>query len=324
MIRCIPAILTTVACLAAGCRPGDGQAPAPPPTASAFDLIEASGIAVRGEGKAAVIGGDETPGRLWGVALDDFAQRWELPYPAGTPPVDDVEALCPWGGNQLFVICSQSKTKPRQKVKPERGRLALLTLSQDARRILAAAVHDGLRDELLAHLAASGRDLIENPVALSDGTPVNGGLNVEGLAAWKGQLLVGLRSPAGKGGAIVVPIRGPGQLFSPLAPGARPDFGKPLILPAAAGEGIRDLAADGDSVLALLGPSGEANHPKPRIVRWNPATGETQAMTVKGLDGLLKPEGIALDPQGRLLVVQDLRPPITDPALLRLEMESTP
>jgi hypothetical protein len=97
-----------------------------------------------------------------------------------------------------------------------------------------------------------------------------------------------------------------------------------MILPAVPGEGIRDLAADGDSVLALLGPSGEANHPKPRIVRWNPATGETQAITVRGLDELIKPEGIALDPQRRLLVVQDLRPPITDPTLLRLEMESTP
>lgn len=318
MIRLLLILVLTL------CTPGCGAAEKPAGAPAPVDLIEVSGIAVRGGGKAAVIGGDETPGRLWGVALEDFAQRWELPYPAGTPPIDDVEALCPWGGNQLFVICSQSKTKPRQKVKPDRGRLALLTLGQDARRILAAAVHDGLRDELLAHLAASGRDLIENPVALSEGTPVNGGLNVEGLAAWKGQLLVGLRSPAGRGGAIVVPIRGPEGLFSPLAPSARPDFGKPMILPAAAGEGIRDLAADGDSVLALLGPSGEASHPRPRIVRWNPATGETRAITVKGLDELLKPEGIALDPQRRLLVVQDLRPPITDPALLRLEMEPTP
>ena len=306
------------------CTPGCGAAEKPAGAPAPVDFIEASGICVRGGGKAAVIGGDETPDRLWGVSLGDFAKRWELPFPEGTPPIDDVEALCPWGGNQLFVICSQSKTKPHQKIKIERERLALVTLSDDARRILATAVHDGLRDELLAHLAAGGRNLIENPVALAEGTPINGGLNVEGLAAWKGQLLVGLRSPAGRGGALVVPIRGPEQLFSPLAPSARPDFGKPMILPAVPGEGIRDLAADGDSVLALLGPSGEASHPKPRVVRWNPATGETQAITIKGLDELLKPEGIALDPQGRLLVVQDLRPPFTDPALLRLEMESSP
>ncbi|MCX5682119.1 MAG: hypothetical protein NT049_00310, partial [Planctomycetota bacterium] len=81
--------------------------------------------------------------------------------------------------------------------------------------------------------------------------------------------------------------------------------------------------AAGDDVLVLLGATGEAKGPPSRVVRWNPETGEVRPVKVKGLGDLDKPEGIALDPQGRLLVVQDVRPPVTTQGLFRLEMESS-
>jgi hypothetical protein len=309
-----------------GCSAPAGPADQPPAAApAALPLIEASGICVRGDGRVAIIGGDETPDKLWGVSLDDFSVRWELPFPPGTPPIDDIEALAPWRDSQVFVMCSQTRTKTRGKAKPERNRLALVTLTPDARRIVSARVFENLRDRLVAHLSANVGDMLENPAVLADGTPVTGGLNVEGLAAWKGQLLVGLRSPTARGGgAIVAAIRNPEKLFSDAWPAATPDFGKPMVVRAAPGEGIRDMAAAGDGVLVLFGASGESKGPDARVVRWNPETGEVRPVKVKGLGDVGKPEGIALDPQGRLLVVQDVRPPVTKPVMFRLEIEPNP
>ncbi|MBM4020117.1 MAG: DUF3616 domain-containing protein [Planctomycetes bacterium] len=307
------AALLGAACLApaSGCRTDSaGQ--------HATVLVEASAVAVCAGGSAAVVAGDEARDRLWGVGTERLLTRWELPFPPGTPPLDDVEALAPWGEHQLFIMCSQSRTKPHARAKPERGRLALATLSADARQITAVRVWDGVREALLAHLAAEAREFIADLGALADGTPLTGGLNVEGLAAWHGQLLVGLRSPAARGGALVVPIRNPQELAAG-GEAVRPEFGKPLLLPAATSEGIRGLTGDGETVLALLGPAAEGNQP-PRILRWNPASGEVRRLSARGLDAIAKPEGIALDAQGRLLVVQDLSPPIKDPVLFRLEL----
>ncbi|MCX5685810.1 MAG: DUF3616 domain-containing protein, partial [Planctomycetota bacterium] len=226
-----------------GCSaPGESPPPVPPAPPAPLQLIEASGICVRGGGKVAVIGGDETLDRLWGVSLDNFDERWTLPFPAGTPPLDDIEALAPWRDNQLFVITSQSRTKTRAKEKPGRDRLAFVTLTPDARHTVSVRVFEGLREHLVAHLTAYGRDLFDDPAIVADGTPVTGGLNIEGLAVWKGQLLVGLRSPPAKGGgAVVVPLRDPEKLFPIAGSPPPPDFGKPMIVRAAPGEGIRDM-----------------------------------------------------------------------------------
>jgi len=312
MNRLGTAILLAAAALVAG-----AANPSAPP-----DLVEASGIAVRAEGKVAIVAGDETPDRLWAVALDDFSKRWDLPFPADIAGMDDVEALAPWGKDGLFIACSQSRTKPRGRTRPARDRLALVTLGPDARTITAGRVYENLRGRLIEHLLREARDALENPAALSEESPKSGGLNVEGLAVWQGRLLVGLRSPAAKGGgAIVIPIRSPEKLFEPGGAEKAPDFGKPLILPAAPGEGIRDLCATDGDVLAVLGPSGEAQTPAPRIVRWNPTTNEIRKVHAKGWEGIAKPEGIALDPQDRLLVVQDQRPPLPQ-VLFRLELSN--
>jgi hypothetical protein len=309
--------------LLAGCGSSDDSSATPAQAGAAkIEFIEASGIAVRGGGRAAVIGGDESPDRLWGVSLANFDDRWELPYPAGTPLVDDVEGCAPWGTDQLFVISSQSRTKPRAKAKPERERLALVTLSPDARQIVRVQVHDGLRDQLIAHLVRQPRDVIENPVALTDSSPVNGGLNVEGIAAWRGRLLIGLRCPAGRRGAIVVPLRYPEKLFGQGAEGNTPDFDPVMIVPADPGEGIRDMVmVDDNTIYVILGTLGEGHGPGFRVIQWNPTTGETKKLRVPGLKDIKKPEGIAVDPQGRLLIVQDLLPPIKVQVLYRLEIE---
>jgi len=301
--------------------PGAGGAPAPAEGAGGpVDLVEASGIAVRGAGKVAVIGGDETKDRLWAVDLADLAKRWELPLPPGLPMLDDVEALAPWGEHALFVACSQSRTRTRERVKPERNRLALVALSSDAREVRGTAVFEGLRDHLVTRLLAGGAVPLADPQAVAGQVAARGGLNVEGLAAWKGRLLVGLRSPtAREGGAIVIPIRNPEALFAGGA-AARPDLDKPIVLPTAPGEGIRDMAADGDAILVLLGPRGDVPEADFRVVRWNPDTGDLKEVRAPGLADIAVPEGIAPDPDGGLLVVQDRKPPLPKQILFRLKV----
>ena len=326
IMRWIP-VAALAALMALGCdtapAEGDrakGDAPAQAP-AGRVELVEASGIAVRGGGTVAIVGGDETSDRLWAVSLDHPDARWELVFPPGTPTLDDVEDLAAWGEHGVLVTCSQSRTKPREKSRPQRDRLALVTLSPDALRIARVRVYNGLRDRLLRHLAACGGDLFEEPAAIAANGPNRGGLNVEGLAAWKGQLLIGLRSPTAKGGAVVIPVKEPDKLFQDGGQAA-PDFGKPLVLPTKPREGIRGMAPAGDSVLVLLGDQADAKDTAFRLVRWDPEKNTLQELQVPGFKDIANPEGIALDPQGRLLVVQDDKQPKPGKVLFRLDLPS--
>ena len=285
------------------------------------DLIEASGIVVRGGGKVAVIGGDETTDRLWAVSLSDFALRWELVFPKDTPMLDDIEALAPYGDHSLFVSCAQSRTKTREKDKPERNRLAFVTLTEDARRITSIRVYEQLRYHLVMYLWNRGRDLFANLGAIAMNGPNRGGLNVEGMAWWKGELLLGLRSPVAKGGAVVVPIREPTRLFQPGGRQREPSFGNPIVLPTKPGEAIRGMAATDDGIIILLGDQTDAPGPGFRLVRWRPGTKELRDVRVKNFSAAPRFEGIALDPEGRLLVVQDQRLPLPETILFRLEFE---
>jgi len=285
------------------------------------DLIEASGVVVRGGGKVAVIGGDETPDRLWAISLDDFSVRWELVFPKDVPMLDDIEALAPCGDHSLLVCCAQSRTKTEEKDKPERNRLAFVTLNEDARRVTSVRVYQQLRYHLVMHLMDRGRDLFENLGAIALNGPNRGGLNVEGMAWWKEELLLGLRSPVAKGGAVVVPVRNPTRLFEAGHAQRSPSFGDAIVLPTKPGEAIRDMAATDDGILILLGDQTDAPGPGFRLVRWRPGTRELHDVRVKDFGAVPRPEGIALDPDGRLLVVQDQRPPLPKTILFRLEFE---
>ena len=302
---------------------GANDRPSAPTAAPAgrVDLVEASGIAVRGKGKVAIVGGDETTDRLWAVSLDDFAVRWELRLPKDTPILDDIEALAPYGDHSLFVSCAQSRTKNREKDKPQRNRLAFVTLSEDARRIARIRVYQRLRRHLIMHLAGRGRDLFENPGAIAMNGPNRGGLNVEGMAWWRDKLLLGLRSPVAKGGAVVIGIREPLKLFQVGAEGRAPNFGNPMVLPTKPGESIRDMTATDDGILILLGDQTDVPGPGFRLVRWRPDTNELEDVRAKEFEAVPQPEGIALDPQGHLLVVQDQKPPLPKKILFRLQIE---
>ena len=286
--------------------------------AGPLPLIEASGLVVRGGGKVAVVCGDEARSRLWGVSLADPARRWTLPFPPDTPTLDDLESLAPWKEHGLFAATSQTRTKTKEKARPARNRLALVTLTPDARRVVGVRVYENLRGDLLRYLTVRCGDLLENVQALVLRGPNDGGLNVEGLAVWRDRLLLGLRSPLTPDGPIVVPVANPETLFEGGEP---PRFDAPVVLPAGPGEAIRGMTEGGeDTILVLLGPGTDAPGPAQRIVRWWPAENRLEEVNLPALKGIERAEAMALDADGRLLLVTDYRVPTPRQVFYRLQI----
>lgn len=139
-----------------------------------------------------------------------------------------------------------------------------------------------------------------------------GGLDIEGLAARGNTLLIGLRGPVCSGHALIlrttVDIGDEGLAITAPLDILRLDLG---------GCGIRDLLAFGDDVLVLAGPMGDVR-PSDRftvhrwIGAWAAPSGASAVQPPEALDltpakAGEKPEGLALLPVGRLLVVHDGR-----------------
>jgi hypothetical protein len=81
-----------------------------------------------------------------------------------------------------------------------------------------------------------------------------GGLNIEGLAAWRDRgLLIGFRNPLIAGKAPVVPLKNPAAVVR----GSRAQFDTPILLDLS-GRGVRSIDRVGDHYLIVAGPVGDA------------------------------------------------------------------
>jgi len=315
--------VAALAVLVGGCAPQPPEAAASGEAAaeakSVVPLIEASGLVVRGGGKVAVVCGDEAPTHLWGVALDDPDRRWRLPFPPGTPALDDLESLAPWGDHDLLAATSQTRTKNKEKARPARNRLALVSLTPDARRITRVRVYENLRGDVLRHLTVRCARLFENVQAIIVRGPNGGGLNIEGMAVWRGRLMLGLRSPLSQGKPVVLPMANPKAL---VETGAPPAFAEPIVLPTEPDEAIRGLTEGPDeTLLVLLGPGTDAPGPAQRLVRWWPEENRLEQVNVPAVEGMDRAEALAVDAQGRLVLVTDYRLPQPRQVFHRLEMK---
>ncbi len=271
---------------------------------------EISGIAVLGN--RVLLAGDEISDRLWQKEVNCEGPPRAMPFPAGTPELDDIEDMAVAAdGASILVVTSQSLSK-KGKDKPTRQRLARIQLSEDRTAVEKVAIVEGLREHLLHHLVAHSKSLCLDRDAL----PAL--LDVEGLASWRGRLFLGLRAPlACDGKAILVSIRNGEDLFLPASP--EPVFDTPLALGGYRDAGIRGLEKDdvADTLLLLMGPSGDEATVPFQVVRLE-RNSQLQGLSIPGLGRLEQPEAIALTTNGDLLVAEDRKN--QDPFLHRFSL----
>ncbi|GAA4070910.1 DUF3616 domain-containing protein [Actinomadura miaoliensis] len=258
--------------------------------------------AVRQDGRCLWVAGDETAtverltatvsgdGRVTGYGDQRTVPLADLvPLPAGRDEEADIEGLARAGG-WLWAIGSHSlkrkKIKDGQPAAKARRRLATV-VREDNRFILAriplVAGADGLpevarRDgeRTAAVLGGHGdslTDLLAGDPHLAPFLHLPGkdnGVDIEGIAAHRDRLYVGLRGPVLRGWAVVVEIRPETHPDDPHRLRPRPiDGDEPyrthfLDLD---GLGVRDMCPHGDDLLLLTGPSMDLDGPV-RVVRW--------------------------------------------------------
>jgi hypothetical protein len=165
----------------------------------------------------------------------------------------------------------------------------------------AGRVYGGLVNALLGDTALARHGITE---ASRRPPEVEGGLNVEGLAATPdGRLLIGFRNPVPEGRALVVPIENPADVIFRERP---PRIGRAMTL-ALGGRGIRSIEYV-PALRAYVIVAGSANGGRDfALYRWSGAAADAPRL-VQGapLDGL-SPEAIVVDSAhpDRLLLLSD-------------------
>lgn len=215
----------------------------------------------------------------------------------GVASLDDAESITRGPGDTFFLTTSHSHDR-EGRVRPARRQL--LWLSLDGRALAVKAALD-----LTAVADAQGRSLAR----LAAGR--DGDLDVEALAFRDGDLLVGLKSPLDDAGAAtIVRLAGVEQSFAAgrVAPESVSAWAR-LHLDvegpdgAKAPEGVTDLLFLPDGTLVLTANAPKSGRPDGGGAVWAvkaPPSGAPEL--VRRFKGL-KPEGVALAPDGRSLVV---------------------
>jgi hypothetical protein len=155
-------------------------------------------------------------------------------------------------GNLIYWISSHSLTKSG---KANQWRHRFFATSVDRTRSPPTVTPFGIPYAGLAKAAAAETRLadlkLEDAAAIPPEEP--GGLNIEGLAAWKSDgLLIGFRSPLRDGNkALLVPLENP----SAVVAGEPPRFASAILLDLGK-RGIRSIDRVGDHYIIVAGPTG--------------------------------------------------------------------
>ena len=236
------------------------------------------------------------------IVLDDLIAG--LPG-RGTSDEIDLESIDISDG--VLWLCgshSMVRAKPRQP-----GQLNEKIHERPSRSVLMAGALDGgsIRAAGLRHAPFSGKgslraELFKNAyLAPFAALPSKeGGLDIEGLTVWQGEVYLGLRGPKLSSVALVARLG--------LAPKLRIDSVELNFLDLD-GLGLRDLIRHDDGLLVLAGPTSEAPGPF-RLYVWHPLPGpviQKPELVFAWPETPEKPEGICPDPavSGALIVLYD-------------------
>lgn len=215
------------------------------------NLYEPSGAAFLSDGRVVVVEDEgDQPLRLFSPVVKDGALVLSPePFQYRLPEVDDLEDVVVGKNDELFLITSHSKTKSgkRKKVREQ---------------LITFPMHAGQK----GNVASYGNLIPSLQARLKDSLGLKGkqleGINIEGLAfnSTKDVLLIGLRSPAYKGKAILLSIRNPYDLKrSKVDPIVDDD----IILLDLEGATIRAITYDKKSTRYLI--AGEAENKKGKL-----------------------------------------------------------
>lgn len=159
----------------------------------------------------------------------------------------------------FYVMGSHGRPRHESSHPDEAERKAIAARLAASSRVIRIKVDRGTGEPIPGAVQVSTKlkDLISADAALASNLqrPLNdGGINVEGIAIFKGRLYAGFRGP--------FDIRGPSGEGTPILSAELGAFfdGKPAdpklhVLPLGEGRGVRDLAVYGDRILILVGPT---------------------------------------------------------------------
>jgi hypothetical protein len=241
---------------------------------------------------------DGTRHAPWAFTLSENGKLDEATLPiAGIAELNDLEAVCPGPAGTFFLTTSHSLTR-KGKSPESRKHLLQVQLVDGNLRVMG-------RVDLTTLKSPDGKGLLG--IA---GLDEAGALDIEALAWRQDELLIGLKSPLNaQGEASIIVMRNPAAVLSSIdmPAGALAVWRTvPLCLALPNGkvcEGISDLAFLPDGSLAMTGnaPKGAAHDGGGAL--WHlPASQGSSPRLIKKFQGL-KPEGVALSPDQKSLVV---------------------
>lgn len=225
----------------------------------------------------------------------------------GVKKFNDLESIAQGADGALYVLASQSHSK---KGKRKGSRQIFARLKPKGQRYTVSAsvklarLLDAAGSKALSRLGITGTRK----------------LDIEGMTAFSGGLLLGLKSPlAADGGAIIWQMKYPGRLLASgkLADAGLGLWGKVKLSVKADGRsvpgGISELLALPDGSLVIAGTASGFKPASQDGSLWRARRTDRGAVSLRHLRTFkgLKPEGLALSPRaGRLVIAFDRGPSI--------------
>ena len=218
-----------------------------------------------------------------GTELIDLNKVLGFPKEDEGFPECDIEAATRFDADTIFWIGSHGLSGNKGHVKPSRRVLFATTVASDK-----MPPEFSLKGSPCKNLMEAFEQIDYLKEAAKKKPEEQGGFNIEGLCAYKGQLLIGFRNPIPDAQAVVIPLQNPADVIA----GKAPKLGTPVRLDLG-GLGIRDMTSWRDEILIVAGDYKDRAHgAKPQeLYRWS-GNPQDAPVHVAGDFGDLNPEAI--------------------------------